>query len=74
VDIDEKKRSKLLDKLRKVGVVAGSKVLIDFLLNHARTFVFQTAMPPAICAASYAALEIIGESNEKRNRLFSNVK
>ncbi|MED3562630.1 8-amino-7-oxononanoate synthase [Bacillus xiapuensis] len=56
------------------GFVAGSKVLIDFLLNHARTFIFQTAMPPAICAASYAAIEVIEESNEKRQKLFSNVK
>jgi 8-amino-7-oxononanoate synthase len=56
------------------GFVAGSKVLIDFLLNHARTFIFQTAMPPSICAASYAALEIVEESNEKRQLLFSNVK
>ena len=56
------------------GFVAGSKVLIDFLLNHARTFIFQTAMPPSICAASHAALEIIEESNEKRQLLFSNVK
>lgn len=55
------------------GFVAGSKVLIDFLLNHARTFIFQTAMPPSICAASYAALKIIEESNEKRELLFSNV-
>jgi 8-amino-7-oxononanoate synthase len=55
------------------GFVAGSKVLIDFLLNNARTFIFQTAMPPSICAASYAALEIIEESNEKRQLLFSNV-
>jgi 8-amino-7-oxononanoate synthase len=56
------------------GFVAGSQVLIDFLLNHARTFIFQTAMPPLICAASYAALEIIEESNERRRLLFSNVK
>ncbi|MBB6446203.1 8-amino-7-oxononanoate synthase [Bacillus benzoevorans] len=56
------------------GFVAGSKVLVDFLLNHARTFIFQTAMPPSICAASYAALEIIEESNEKRQQLIVNVK
>jgi 8-amino-7-oxononanoate synthase len=56
------------------GFVAGSYVLIDYLLNHARTFIFQTAMPPAICAASYSALEIIEESHEKRQQLFSNVK
>ena len=55
------------------GFVAGSKVLIDFLLNHARTFIFQTAMPPSICAASYIALEIMEESNEKRQLLFSNI-
>lgn len=56
------------------GFVAGSTALIDFLLNHARTFIFQTAMPPSICAASYAALEIIEESKEKRQLLFSNIK
>ncbi|WP_141432685.1 8-amino-7-oxononanoate synthase [Bacillus sp. 03113] len=56
------------------GFVAGSKVLIDFLLNHARTFIFQTALPPAICAASCAALEIIEESKDIRQLLFSNVK
>jgi len=56
------------------GFVAGSKVLIDFLLNHARTFIFQTAMPPSICAASYTALEIIEESKEKRQLLFSNIR
>ncbi|MBM4763029.1 8-amino-7-oxononanoate synthase [Bacillus sp. B15-48] len=56
------------------GFVAGSKVLIDFLLNHARTFIFQTAMPPAICAASLTALDIIADSDEKRHLLFSHVK
>jgi len=55
------------------GFVAGSKLLIDFLLNHARTFIFQTAMPPSICAASYTSLEIIEESAKKRQSLFSNI-
>lgn len=56
------------------GFVAGSKVLIDFLLNNARTFIFQTAIPPSICAASYTALEIIEHSKEKRQLLLSKVK
>nr|WP_281381409.1 8-amino-7-oxononanoate synthase [Geomicrobium halophilum] len=56
------------------GFVAGSKALIDFLLNHARTFIFQTAIPPASCAASFAALEVMEHSKEKRNLLFSHVK
>lgn len=55
------------------GFVVGSKVLIDFLRNHARTFIFQTSMPPAICAASYTALEIIENSPEKRQQLFLNI-
>lgn len=56
------------------GFVVGSKMLIDFLLNHARTFIFQTAIPPFSCAASYAAFELIEQSNEKRQLLLLNVK
>lgn len=56
------------------GFVCGSQVLIDFLLNHARTFIFQTSLPPAICAASCKALEIMEHSKEKRQLLLSNVK
>ncbi|WP_191274224.1 8-amino-7-oxononanoate synthase [Neobacillus kokaensis] len=56
------------------GFVAGSQVLIDFLKNHARTFIFQTSLPPSICAASCAAIEIIEGSEEKRQTLLSNVK
>ncbi|MEW8988060.1 MAG: aminotransferase class I/II-fold pyridoxal phosphate-dependent enzyme, partial [Bacillus sp. (in: firmicutes)] len=53
------------------GFVCGSQVLIDFLRNHSRTFIFQTAMAPAICAASYAAIEIIETSGDKRQRLLA---
>lgn len=55
------------------GFVAGSRTLINFLLNHARTFIFQTAIPPASCAASYTALEIIQHDKKKRQRLLANV-
>ena len=56
------------------GFAAGSSVFIDFLLNHARTFIFQTAIPPASCAASYTSLEIIEKSKEKRQCLYTYVK
>ncbi|TES47329.1 8-amino-7-oxononanoate synthase [Halalkalibacterium halodurans] len=56
------------------GFVAGSKVLIDFLLNFARSFIFQTAIPPSICAASCAALDIIEENNRARQSLQANVE
>lgn len=56
------------------GFVAGSQQLIDYLRNHARTFIFQTAMPPSSCAASYTAFEIIEHEKVKREHLFSNIK
>ncbi|MCP3677289.1 MAG: 8-amino-7-oxononanoate synthase [Deltaproteobacteria bacterium] len=46
------------------GFVTGSRELIDYLINRARPFVFTTALPPSICAASSAALEIITEEAE----------
>lgn len=56
------------------GFAAGSKVLIDFLLNHARTFIFQTAVPPAACAAAYTAFHIIEGLQDTRRLLQSSVK
>ncbi|UOE95333.1 8-amino-7-oxononanoate synthase [Alkalihalobacillus sp. LMS39] len=56
------------------GFVAGSAILIDYLINHARTFIFQTALPPASCATACCALEIIEGTKEKRDRLFANIR
>ncbi|MPL58757.1 8-amino-7-oxononanoate synthase [bioreactor metagenome] len=38
------------------GFVAGSRILIDYLINRARSFIFTTALSPATVAASCAAL------------------
>ncbi|QOQ56769.1 8-amino-7-oxononanoate synthase [Bacillus amyloliquefaciens] len=56
------------------GFAAGSNIFIDFLLNHARTFIFQTAVAPAICAASHTAFDIIKGMNGTRRMLLSSVK
>lgn len=53
------------------GFVCGSQVLIDFLKNHARTFIFQTAMPASICAASYVAFEIMERDQDRRQQLLA---
>ncbi len=51
------------------GFVTGSQDLIDYLWNHARTQIYSTALPPSICAAAVAALDIIAAEPARRERL-----
>ena len=48
------------------GFVTGDQSLIDYLWNKARTQIYSTALPPAICAAAIAAIEIIRTEPERR--------
>jgi 8-amino-7-oxononanoate synthase len=49
--------------------VAGSVALIDGLVQFARTHVFTTAMPPALAAATRAAVRTAREDDDRRARL-----
>jgi 8-amino-7-oxononanoate synthase len=53
------------------GFVAGSQSLIDWLVNRARPYVFSTAAPPATAAASLAAINIIHDEPQRRQRLLA---
>jgi 8-amino-7-oxononanoate synthase len=55
--------------------VAGSPVLIDYLVNRSRSFIFSTAPAPAVAAASLAALALVtgAEGHERRERLAANI-
>lgn len=53
--------------------VCGSPTLIDYLINRSRAFIYTTSLPPAICAATVKALEIIEEEPERRKTLWENV-
>ena len=53
------------------GFVAGSRDLIEYLVNRARPFIYTTAIPPAIAAAAKAALEVIEAEPERRAKLWS---
>ena len=53
------------------GFVVGSRKLIDFLTNRARSYVFSTAGPVAAAAVALAALTIMRDQPERRNRLIS---
>ncbi len=54
--------------------VCGSKTLIDFLINRARSFIYTTALPQAVCAASVAAVDIIENEPILREKLWKNTK
>lgn len=54
--------------------VAGSESLIEYLIQRARTWVFSTAPPPALAAATRAALNIVRTEPERRRFLFDRVQ
>jgi 8-amino-7-oxononanoate synthase len=58
------------------GYIAGAAVLIDYLVNRARSFIFSTAPPPAVSAAARAALEIVRseDGGEFVKRLRKNIQ
>lgn len=53
--------------------VAGSRVLIDTLINRARGFIYSTALPPAVIGAALKAVEIVQTDPSLKHRLWENV-
>ncbi len=51
--------------------VAGSSALIELLLQKARSYVYTTALPEPVAAATRAALALIREDGWRRERLMS---
>jgi len=54
--------------------VAGSKDLIEYLTNFARPFIYTTAMPAAIAAATLTSLKIVKNEPERREHLQALIK
>jgi glycine C-acetyltransferase len=52
--------------------VAGSRELIDWLINRARSFVYTTGIPPAVAAAAHAAIDLVQREPDRRRRLWDN--
>ena len=50
------------------GYVLGKQSVIDFLTTSARSLVFTTGLPPAVCAASLAALQVMEAEPERGAR------
>ena len=47
------------------GYICGSRVLVDYLVNRARSFIFSTAPVPAAAAAATAAIQLVQSSDGK---------
>lgn len=56
------------------GFVAGRKLLIDYLKNRARSFIFSTAMSPQMVAVSLRAIEIMRKDASARETLMENAR
>ena len=57
------------------GYIAGSRRLIELLVNRARSFIYSTAPPPAIAAAATAAIEFMmsDDGEKRRGQLWKNL-
>jgi 8-amino-7-oxononanoate synthase len=56
------------------GFVAGPRVLIDYVLNRARTFIYTTALPAGIAAAALEAIRVLNDEPDRRERLWANTR
>ena len=51
--------------------VAGTRAVIDLVVNRARTFVYTTGLPPAAAATAAAALDVVAAEPERRRAVLA---
>ena len=56
------------------GVIAGKKIVVDYLRQKARPFLFSNAVTAADTAACLAAVEVLSESTDLVDRLWENTR
>ena len=52
--------------------VAGDRDIVRYLLNTCRSYLFSTSLPPAVCAASIAAFDVLEGEPWRREKLWDN--
>lgn len=55
------------------AIVTADPVVIDMLINRARGFIYSTAPSPLMAEATRAALRIVEDAEDRRDRLFANI-
>ena len=56
------------------GFVCGSHILIDYLINKARSFIFSTSLSPATMAADTQGIRMIMEQPQRVRKLQENIR
>ncbi len=56
------------------GLIAGRKVVVDYIRQKARPFLFSSAVTPADTAACMAAVDLLEESSDLVERLWENAR
>jgi glycine C-acetyltransferase len=56
------------------GYASGRREIIELLRQRSRPYLFSNSLPPAIAAASIAAIDLITRSPELRERLHANTR
>jgi 8-amino-7-oxononanoate synthase len=67
IDVSVSTASKAMGSLG--GIVTGSRLVIDTLINFARPAIYTTAPPPTQLAGIDAALDVIATQHDRRDRL-----
>lgn len=56
------------------GYIAGSRPLIEYIRNKARSFIYSTSLPPSVLGGSIKAIEIVERDTSLRKKLWSNIE
>jgi len=56
------------------GFIASSGAVVNYIRHQARTLIFSAALAPALVAAASAALDVIRDEPERRERLWLNTR
>ncbi len=52
------------------GFVTGSNLLIDYIINNARSLIYSTALPPSVLASNLEGIRIAQKDTSLRKKLF----